>query len=79
MSPLFAPTCVDAKRFVQNVLPALWIMYLLVRGFSRDTYLFQAPDGFDLGEKLDYKLFSGESGRGGVGGLKRVPGGGRGP
>ena len=27
-------------------------------------YLFQAPDGFNLGEKLDYKPFFWESGRG---------------
>ena len=32
------------------------IMYLFVRGFSRVMYLYQAPDEFSLGEKLDYKL-----------------------
>ncbi len=31
-------------------------MYLLVRGFSPVMYLYQAPDGLNLGEKLDYKL-----------------------
>ncbi len=31
-------------------------MYLFVRGFFRVMYLYQGPGGFDLGEKLDYKL-----------------------
>ncbi len=37
---------------------------MFVRGFSLVMYLYQAPDGFILGEKWDYKLVLRESGEG---------------